>query len=381
MDISTVREYFPYLKKGKIYFNHAATAPMSVPLIKRLTGLLTEKSENNIDNYPEFVNVVEDTKSKVASLINTQADRIAFLDNTSNGINVLAQGISWQKGDRIIINNVEFPANVYPFLNLRDKGVVIDFVQAKNGIVTADDIINMIKPETKLIAVSFVQFLSGYRIDLEKLGQVCKGKNIILSVDGIQGLGAIMLDVRKQNIDFLAAGTQKWMLGLQGLSFIYVSRELQEKLKPKYVGWLAVKDAWNFLDYRLELKDSADAMQGGTLNTPGIYALNSSLKIFEEFEHKNVEKRILENTGYFINALDNIGIKPILAEQENKNFAGIVSFSHSKAKNIFEDLKKDNIDCSVREGMLRLSPHFYNTTEDIEKVVAKINEIIKKISF
>ncbi|HED38025.1 MAG TPA: aminotransferase class V-fold PLP-dependent enzyme, partial [Ignavibacteria bacterium] len=140
MDINTIREYFPYLKKGKIYFNHAATAPMSVPLIRELNKVLTGKSESNIDNYPEFLTVVDDTKSKLALLINTQPDRIGFLDNTSNGINILAQGIPWRKGDRILLNNVEFPANVYPFLNLRDQGVDIDFVKAKNGIVTAEDI-------------------------------------------------------------------------------------------------------------------------------------------------------------------------------------------------------------------------------------------------
>lgn len=379
MDINTIREYFPYLKKGKIYFNHATTAPVSVPLIRELNKVLTGKSESNIDNYPEFLSVVDDTKSKLALLINAQPDRIGFLDNTSNGINILAQGIPWRKGDRVLLNNVEFPANVYPFLNLRDQGVEIDFVKAKNGIVTAEDIINMIKPETKLVAVSFVQFLSGYRIDLKKLGSVCKEKNIILSVDGIQGLGAVRLDIQNFNIDFISSGTQKWMLGLKGFGFIYVSKKLQEDIKPKYVGWLAVKNAWDFLNYKLELKESADALQGGTLNSLGIYALNTSLKIFEEFGHENVEKKILENTTYCLTELDKIGINAVLKEIERSNLAGIVSFKHNQAQRIFEELKKNNIDCSVREGMIRLSPHFYNTSRDIDKVINAIKNIVGRL--
>ncbi|MFN3693408.1 MAG: aminotransferase class V-fold PLP-dependent enzyme, partial [Ignavibacterium sp.] len=152
-------------------------------------------------------------------------------------------------------------ANVYPFLNLGRFGVKVDFVESKNGIVSAEDIIADVKPQTKLISVSFVQFLSGYKIDLEKLGSFCREHNIILSVDGIQGIGALDFDVKKFKIDFLSCGTQKWLFGAQGLAFIYLTEELQNKLKPAYVGWLSVEDAWNILDYKMELKKSANAFQ------------------------------------------------------------------------------------------------------------------------
>ena len=187
------------------------------------------------------------------------------------------------------------------------------------------------------------------------------------------------LDIQNFNIDFISAGTQKWMLGLQGSGFIYVSKKLQEEIKPKYVGWLAVKNALDFLNYKLELKESADALQGGTLNSLGIYALNTSLKIFEEFGHENVEKRILENTTYCLTELDKIGINTVLKGIERDNLAGIVSFKHNQALRIFEELKKNNIDCSVREGMIRLSPHFYNTSRDIDKVISTIKNIVGRL--
>ena len=155
----------------------------------------------------------------IGEMINCSGDRIAFLDNTTNGIIWLAQGIDWKAGDRIILNDVEFPANVYPFLQLKEKGVEIDFIKSTNGIVTAEEIINAIHPRTKLISISFVQFLSGYRIDLEKIGKVCKEKGIIFSVDAIQGLGAVRLDVEKFNIDFLAKRNAEMASGIAGISF------------------------------------------------------------------------------------------------------------------------------------------------------------------
>jgi selenocysteine lyase/cysteine desulfurase len=305
----------------------------------------------------------------IGEMINCSGDRIAFLDNTANGIIWLTLGIDWNAGDRIILNDVEFPANVYPFLKLREKGVVIDFIKSTNGIVTAEEIINTIKPNTKLISVSFVQFLSGYRIDLEKIGKVCKEKGIIFCVDSIQGLGAIRLDVEKFNIDYLANGTQKWMLGLQGLAFIYVRKELQERMKSAPIGWLAVKDAWDLLRFDLTPKETAERFQPGTLNNIAIYAFNSSMKLFKEFGFDEIEKQILSNSEYFINELAMIGYKSPLFSLPEKHLSGIVSFRTEIGQKILEHLNQKKIVCSLREGYIRFAPHFYNTKQDIDYVV------------
>jgi selenocysteine lyase/cysteine desulfurase len=373
--VDKARSYFPYLKKRIIYFNHASTGPITTRVKERIESFLKERSEEKIDDYYAFKDVADETKEMVGEMISCSGERIAFLDNTTNGIIWLAQGVDWKPGDRIILNDVEFPANVYPFLQLKEKGVEIDFIKSTNGIVTAEEVIEAIQPRTKLISISFVQFLSGYRIDLEKIGKVCKEKGIIFSVDAIQGLGAVRLDIEKFNIDFLASGTQKWLLGLQGLAFLYVRKELQDKLKSAPIGWLAVKDAWNLLDFDLTTKETAERFQPGTLNNIGIYAFNSSMKLFKEFGFDEIEKQILSNSKYFIDELTKIGYDSPLLSLPEKHLSGIVSFKSENAQKIFDILSQKKIVCSLREGYIRFAPHFYNTKQEIDLVVDTLKNI------
>lgn len=373
--IEKARSYFPYLKNGIIYFNHASTGPITIKVKERIDGFISERSEFALDDYWAFKSVADETKAMIGKMINCNGERIAFLDNTTNGIIWLASGIDWKPDDRIILNDVEFPANVYPFLQLKGKGVEIDFIKSTNGIVTAEEIIDAIQPQTKLISVSFVQFLSGYRIDLEKIGRVCKEKGIIFSVDSIQGLGAVRLDVEKFNIDFLANGTQKWLLGLQGLAFIYVRKELQDKIKSAPIGWLAVKDAWNLLNFDLTTKETAERFQPGTLNNLGIYAFNYSMKLFEEFSFDEIEKQVLSNSKYFIEELMKIGYNSPLLSLPEKHLSGIVSFRIEDAQKIFDFLNQKKIVCSLREGYIRFAPHFYNTKQEIDLVVETLKNI------
>ena len=373
-----LREDFPHLKSGQIYFNHASCGPMSNPVRIALENLIKHKSKDEINNYSKLVSIASETKKILAEMINCSPDRIAFVDNTTNGINILAQGIKLNKGDRILLNDAEFPANIYPFLNLKSEGIEIDFVNSENGIVTAEDVINSIKPETKLVAISIVQFLSGYRVDLEVIGNYCRQKNIIFSVDGIQGLGAITLDVEKCGIDFLSCGTQKWLLGLEGMAFVYVNKSLQEKIKVTNAGWLAVKDAWNLLDYNLEFRNSASRFQPGTINTFGVYALNASLSLFKKYGFKEIEKSVILNSEHFMNCLNNIGIKLILKDVHKKYFSGIVSFKSQNGEKIFNYLSEKNIICTLRANHIRFSPHFYNNNQEIDKVV---DELKKNINF
>ena len=373
--IEKARSYFPYLKNEIIYFNHASTAPISTEVRKRIDEFVRERSEFALDDYWGFKAVADETKVMIGEMINCSGERIAFLDNTTNGIIWLAQGIDWKEGDRIILNDVEFPANVYPFLQLKEKGVEIDIIKSTNGIVTAEEIINAIQPRTKLISISFVQFLSGYRIDLEKIGKVCKEKGVIFSVDAIQGLGAVNLDVEKFNIDFLTSGTQKWLLGLQGLAFIYVRKELQDKMKSAPIGWLAVKDAWNLLDFDLATKETAERFQPGTLNNLGIYAFNTSMKLFKEFGFDEIEKQILSNSKYFIEELEKIGCDSSLLSLPEEHLSGIVSFRSENAQKIFNILSQKKIVCSLREGYIRFAPHFYNTKQEIDFVIDTLKNI------
>jgi len=372
LNIQEIRNYFPLLKNGITYLNHASTGPICTPVIDTINEILSERSESKPDEYQKFIAVAEETKELLGRYLNVNKDRIAFTDNTSNGLNILAQGVHFQKGDNILLNDLEFPSNVYPFLNLKNKGVDVRFVKSVDGIVTCEDIINAADENTKLISVSYVQFLSGYRIDIEKLGKFCKSKNIIFSVDAIQGLGAIQLDIQKCNIDFLSCGVQKWLLGMQGMAFIYISQELQEKINPAFIGWLSVENAWDLLNYELRLKNSASVFQTGTVNTLGIYALNTVLKIFESYGYKNIENKVIDNTLLLRNKLSNAGFKLYPAELEESNFSGIVSFRHTDPEGLFKWLSERKIIVSLREGIIRLSPHFYTPDSDFDNLVEAI---------
>jgi cysteine desulfurase/selenocysteine lyase len=374
MEISKAWDFFPHTKTGTIYFNHAATGPLSTFVTNKLNEYLKERSLEKIDNFPKVKDYVKSTKEDLGKYLNCSPDRIAYTDNTTNGINILASGINWSKGDRILLNDIEFPANVYPFLNLQKGGVIIDFVKSHDGIVSADDIISNIRPDTKLVSISFVQFLTGYRADLEKIGEYCKEKGIIFCVDAIQGLGALRLDVKKCKVDFLSCGTQKWMLGLQGFAFIYLTEDLQDKLQPKYAGWLSVENAWDFLHYELIPLKSAERFQYGTISHIGVFAFRGALDFFQTFRWEDIEKQTIEVASYLSNQLEEIGIKTFLAGCSKGNLSGIVSFKHNESQKVYDYLTSNQISCAVREGVIRLSPHFYNTFEECDKLVG----ILKK---
>ena len=375
MTLSEIRNFFPHLKTDQVYFNHAAIGPWCRLALDRINEYMIQRSGATIENYPYTVKWNVSAKEKLGKLLNAPADRLAWIDNVSNGINILAQGLDWKPGDRIILNDLEFPSNVYPFLNLRKKGVEIDFVKSKEGKLDIGDIEKTITPKTKIISISLVQFLSGYRADIDAIGELCRRHGIIYSVDAIQAAGVVQIDVNRSKIDFLTGGTHKWLMSSQGLSYLYLTEELQNRIDQKHVGWTSVKDAWNFLDYNLDLRDSADRFQAGTVNALGYSIFEAVSNLFLDFGMENVERRILDNTGYFIDKLDEIGLEPVLKNTDEKNRAGIVSFKHENTKSIFERLENEKIYCAVRMGMIRFSPHFYNTFDEIDRVV----DVLKRV--
>ena len=376
MTLDEVRDLFPHLQTDQIYFNHAAIGPWSQLALNRIQEYAAQRSSLKIENYPSVLKWNVSAKEKLVKILSAPSERIAWVDNVSNGINILAQGLSWKPGDRIILNDIEFPSNVYPFLNLKSEGVEIDFVKSKEGIIEIHDIEKAITPKTKLLSISLVQFLSGYRSDINAIGELCKKHNIIFCVDAIQAAGVVQIDVMKSGIDFLTGGTQKWLMSSQGLSYLYITEELQSKINQKNVGWISVKDAWNLLDYDLNLRDSADRFQTGTMNSLGIAIFDAVLDIFINFGMENIERRILDNTNYFIDELSEMGINTILKKTNENYRAGIISFKHEKADEIFESLGKKQIFCAVREGMIRMAPHFYNTSDEIDRVVNELKKVL-----
>ncbi len=369
------RLLYPYLGTGRIWFNHAATSPLSTRVIDALDRLLKVKSEGNIDDFFDFLKTYKRTKELVGTLLHCAADRIAFVDNTSNGLNVLASGLDWEPGDRVILNTIEFPSNVYPFLNLFQKGVEIDFIKERYGKIFPEDIQKAMTPRTRLLSISFVQFLTGFRANLEELGELCKRCNVIFCVDAIQGLGANPIDVKKSQIDFLSSGTQKWLMALSGLAFIYVTEELQQRISQAYMGWTSHENFFDdFLNYRMHLDPTARRYENGSLNVFGIHALYESLGTLLEVGIENIQKHLIGLTQRLIDGMMALGYSS-RTPLETECRSGIVSFNVIDAQTMATELQKKNIIISAREGVIRVAPHYYNTIEEVEKFIEMVRTI------
>lgn len=376
MSVEEVRENFPYIKDGRIYFNHASLGPLSNRVTSRINKFVEQRSTGPIDNFSSLLKSSASAKSQLGKLLNCLPERISWTDNVSNSLNMIANGLDLKPGDRIILFEGEFPSNVYPFLNLKAKGIEIDFVKTRNHKIAVEDIEVLITPKTKLLSISLVQFLSGFRADLDTIGEICDKHNIIFSVDAIQGAGVVKIDVEKSKVDFLVGGSQKWLMGLQGASYFFISEKLQERITQPYVGWTSVKDAWNLTEYNLRLKDKADSFQNGTMNSLGITALDESLKLFNEFGIDKIEIIILNNTEYFRNKLAEAGIEMLLKSVSRNELAGITTIKIPSPENVYKELSNNNIICSLREGYLRFAPHFYNIKSEIDKVVKVLAQLI-----
>ncbi len=352
-----------------IYLNHAAISPMSFRVREAVNKYLERRSLKDIESYPYAPKIVIETKKLLADILHTTSDRIAFTLNTAEGLNILAEGLEWKEGDRILLYRYEYPSNVYPFLNQARKGAIIDFYDAKDHRITLDVIKEHIKPETKLLSISSVQFSSGYRADLESIGAFCKEKGIIFSVDGIQSVPYRSIDVTKCHIDFLSVGSHKWMMSTEGVAFVYVSERVQKLIHQSSMGWTSVKNAFDHFNFDTNrLRDDAGRYENGTLNYPGIIAMNASLKFFGEFGFDDMEKQTLYLSGLIIDMLEKRGVQVITSKNESER-AGIACASIENADEIIKRLHEKNIIVAVRAGRLRFAPYFYNTEEEVRKAV------------
>lgn len=368
MTLEQIRAQFTYLRPGRIYLNHAATGPWSRGVEEAVRGFIEGRARGDIDIYPETMRIVGETREMVASMIGTDADRIAFVQNTSEGLNVLASGLPWNTGDRILLFDREFPANVHPFLNARRHGVEIDFVPQHDGRIRFEDVERAMTPRTRLVAVSWVQFLSGFRIDLAALHAICERFGALLSVDAIQGVGATRLDLRETPVDFLSAGAQKWQLGPQGVAFFYVSPRAQEGIGQAHRGWLSVQNAWNFFEYEHPLLEDARRYENGTYNSIGITAYHAALRLFEEIGHARVTALVAANATHAYTRARELGFDLITSDDARER-AGIVTFRHARADALQQFLQQRGMTVSARVGHVRLSPHCYNTAAEIDAVL------------
>ncbi len=363
-----VRDEFP-VSSDTVYFNHAAISPLSVTTRQELDRLSALLGGGAAAKEEVFARVAE-VRSAAADLIGAGPDEIAFVKNTTHGVQIASGGIRWKKGDNVVLPSIEFPANVYPWMGLWQRGVELRMVEPDEGLVTADMLADVCDSRTRAITVSQVQFSTGQRIDLDELGDFCRNKGIFLHVDGIQGLGALELDVKRSKIDFLSAGGHKWMMALPGIGIFFCRKELLDRIDIWNPGWTGVMKPKDFLDYDFTYRASAERFEEGSPNLHGIFALGISIDRILKLEKGTVEKRIMFLTGLLIEGLTERGFM-IKSPLEDGQRSGILCFySESEdARSIFDRLRDAGVICSLRENAVRLSPHMYNTEDECRFVL------------
>jgi len=371
MTFDDLRSQFPHTEH-QTYLNHAAVSPMSRPVREAIDAYVAERHgadpDAPIENFQAFQPVRAETKERAAEVLGTDSDRVEFVPNTSAGLNVLARGLDWQTGDRIAVPDGAFPTNVYPFLNLEPKGVEVDFVPTDEGAYTVEDVEETLRPETRLLSVSWVHFLSGFRADLAALGALCEKHDILFCVDAIQGLGALQIDVEASGIDFLATGGHKWLMAAQGVGLLYCDESLQEQIRPP-TGWLHGPVDWeNLDDYTLTFHDDARRFRTGTFNSVGIAALHAALGLYLEAGPEWCEDRVLDLSTTLADELTVRGL-PRYGTDDPNHASGIVTVEPDAPEALFEHLRQHDITGAVRNRKLRFAPTYYNNEADLMAVL------------
>lgn len=349
-----------------VYLNHAAVSPLNRRSAEAMKRLADDCMNYGILHYSEWLAVYQGVRVAAARLLNAEADSIALMKNTSEGIATVAMGLDWKSGDRIVGFREEFPSNIYPWKRLEAKGVEITWLSATDPLDRIDDACR----GAKLLAISFVQFLTGYRAPIQAIGEICRRNRCIYFVDAIQGLGAFPLDVQASRIDALAADGHKWLTGPEGCGILYIDPALQERIEPMEFGWSNVADYATFSSHDMALRPNAGRYECGTLNTIGCYGLKAAIEFLLEVGVREIAP-VVQNLGDRIaQGVAGKGYE-LLGNRTSETGAGIVSFRKPgiEATEIVAGLRARGIIAAPRAGWVRTSPHFYVSPEEIDRLL------------
>jgi selenocysteine lyase/cysteine desulfurase len=320
---------------------------------------------------------VEEVRGRAARLLAVDPLDIAFIKNTSEGIGIVAEGFPWQPGDNIVTAAEEYPANIYPWMNLKDRAVDVRLVQSRNRRLELDDVRSAIDGRTRLVSLSMVEFASGFRNDLDAIGGLCREKKVYFMVDAIQGLGVLPLDLERTPIDFLSADGHKWLLGPEGAGIFYARRELVDVLHPVGIGWNSVVTSRQFSRLDFRLKPNAGRWESGALNVAGIVALGASLDLLLGIGVSEIAVRVLELTDYLCEQAAQAGIE-VYSSRRPEDKSGIVSLMAGGAdpRSAVRRCRAEGVIINHRAGRLRVSPHCYNSMAEIDRLI----DILKRKS-
>jgi len=369
MNHDDLRALFP-VTQNYIYLNHSGVSPMSTCVQEAMEAEIQDVVNLATAGLPKWYGRCGEFKEKFAEHIGAEADEIALTLNTSEGINIVADGLEWRPGDNVVLPDTEYPANVYPWMNLAGKGVEVRLVPDVQGAYPPEQVEHYMDERTRVVAVSHVQFASGYRMNLEGIGAICKKRGAYLLVDGIQSIGVLPLDVKAMQIDFLSTSTYKWMLGPQGVGLFYINRRHFDAIKPRWVGSDSVINPEDYLDYDLTLDPTAKRFQPGTLSTVGVAGAAAALELLLELGVDFIQKQIFQLTDRLHQGARAKGYE-VYSPWKPEERSGIISFSKAgeDPEEIRRLLLKNNVLVTVRGGRLRMAPHCYNTLEEMDRVL------------
>jgi cysteine desulfurase/selenocysteine lyase len=352
VNVAQMREQFPVTQRYA-YLNHASVGALSQAVVGAMTRYLTDRGNSGGEALVDWDADIERIRQTCARFIGGHRDEIVFTGSISHGLNIVACGLDWREGDNLICAETEFTANIYPWTNLRRRGVEVRFVPARQNRILVDDVAAMIDRRTRLVAISFVEFRTGYRNNLDALAALCHERGAYLCVDSIQGLGAMQFSVARTPVDFLAAHAAKWM-------------------NPVMAGWRGVVDRDDYFKYDSPLRQSGECFEPGSPNFAGLLGMEAAIELLLSAGMAEIEARILALTDYFIAGLQAKGCAIGTPIQHRQERSGIVSFRHPAADSaeLCERLHDADVIVSVRGDLIRVSPHFFNTEDDLDRLLA-----------
>ncbi|MGD0501066.1 MAG: aminotransferase class V-fold PLP-dependent enzyme [Bryobacteraceae bacterium] len=359
---------FP-VRERLVYLNHAAVAPLCKPAADAMTHLAEDCLHFGSLHYGEWMAVYQGLRAAAARLIHADAAEIALVKNTSEGIATIAMGLDWKAGDRMVGFHEEFPANYFPWKRLEAKGVTVKWLSVSDPL----DRIEEACRGARLLSISFVQFLSGFRAPIQEIGEICRRNNCIYMVDAIQGLGVFPLDVQTCHIDALAADGHKWLLGPEGCAVLYVSRELQNRVEPVEFGWTNVAGYADYGSRDMALRPDAGRYECGTLNTIGCFGLKASIEFLLEVGIERIGPAVRDLADRIASGVQASGYE-VLGRRTPENASGIVSFRKAgvPAEQVVRTLRSRGIIAAPRNGWVRTSPHFYISPGEIDRMLVEL---------
>lgn len=369
-----LRALFP-ITKNAVYLNHAAVSPLSTPAIDAITRQLQDISQHGSVNFRTWVATKERCRWRLASLMGARPEQIAFMRNTSDALSTIANGLTWKPSDNIVTFRGEFPSNIYAWLRIRNTyGVEIRMCEELDGRVDPDELISLIDENTRIVAISHVQYASGYRSDLARIGRAARAVDALLVADLIQSLGVQPVNVDDDLIDAAAWACHKWLMGPEGIGAIYLSDRARSRIEPTLVGWISVPDPENHLDHDQGWKPGALAWETGTGPSALFYGLEASLELLQSFEPGHIRDHLTGLANYLADGLKQKGYRLISSRESGEESQIVCAWpkTGTTAYELFRQLKAQNIVTAPRGNGLRIAPHIYNTKEDIDRLIVAL---------